>query len=43
MLLAPLPFEYITYLEPGDRRRRARSRPSGVRVRRIPAPNPDEV
>ncbi len=40
MLIAPIPFEYVTYLdhhiEPGDRKRRARSRPSGTRVRRSP-------
>jgi hypothetical protein len=40
MLLAPLPFEYVTYfdhhLEPGERKRRAQSRPTGVRVRRSP-------
>jgi hypothetical protein len=40
MLLAPIPFEYITYLdhnaEPGERKRRARSRPTGTRVRRVP-------
>lgn len=38
MLLAPLPFEYIAHLDnhldPGDRTRRARSRPTGDRVRR---------
>ena len=39
MLLAPLPFEYVTYFDhhdPGERKRRARSRPSGTRVRRKP-------
>jgi hypothetical protein len=41
MLLAPLPFEYVAYLdhhhiEPGERKRRARSRPTGTRVRRTP-------
>jgi hypothetical protein len=36
MLLAPLPFEYIEYLDPGDRRRRMRKRPTGTRVRRAP-------
>jgi hypothetical protein len=34
MLLAPLPFEYIQHLDPGDRQRRSRSRPTGDRVRR---------
>jgi hypothetical protein len=39
MLLAPLPFEYVAYLDhndPGERKRRARSRPTGTRVRRAP-------
>ena len=40
MLLAPLPFEYVSYLdhhnEPGERKRRAQSRPTGTRVRRTP-------
>jgi hypothetical protein len=36
MLLSPLPFEYITHLEPRDRRRRAQSRPTGARIRRQP-------
>ncbi len=40
MLLAPLPFEYVQYFdhhnEPGERKRRARSRPTGTRVRRTP-------
>lgn len=40
MLLAPLPFEYVAYLDPhnelGERKRRARSRPAGTRVRRSP-------
>lgn len=36
MLLAPLPFEYINHLDPGDRRRRTRARATGVRVRRAP-------
>jgi hypothetical protein len=44
MLLAPLPFEYVAYLdhhhvEPGARKRRARSRPDGARVRRMPGMN----
>jgi hypothetical protein len=37
MLLAPLPFEYIAYLEPDERGRRGRARPTGTRVRRLPA------
>jgi hypothetical protein len=37
MFLSPLPFEYITHLEPRDRRRRARSRPTEARIRRQPA------
>jgi hypothetical protein len=41
MLLAPLPFDYIEYRDhnqdPGERKRRARSRPTGARVRRKPA------
>jgi hypothetical protein len=40
MLLAPLPFDYIAHLdnhlEPGERKRRPRSRPNGTRVRRSP-------
>jgi hypothetical protein len=35
MLLAPLPFDYIQLLDTSDRRRRARSRPDGTRVRRV--------
>jgi hypothetical protein len=34
MLLSPLPFDYIQLIDAGDRRRRAQSRPTGVRVRR---------
>jgi hypothetical protein len=34
MLLAPLPFDYVQLLDTSDRRRRARSRPTGTRVRR---------
>ena len=37
MLVSPLPFEYMTYLEPRDRRRRAQSRPTGTRIRRQPS------
>jgi hypothetical protein len=40
MLIAPLPFEYISHLDhhldPTERKRRARSRPNGTRVRRAP-------
>jgi hypothetical protein len=35
MLLAPLPFDYIKQMDPGDRLRRTRSRPTGNRVRRL--------
>jgi hypothetical protein len=41
MLLAPLLVDYAInfhpHLDPGDRRRRNRSRPTGTRVRRLPA------
>jgi hypothetical protein len=37
MLLAPLPFDYVTLLDPGDRLRRTRALTSGSRVRRAPA------
>jgi hypothetical protein len=37
MLLAPLPFDYATHLDPGDRVRRTRKATYGSRVRRIPA------
>jgi hypothetical protein len=33
MLLAPLPFDYATYLDPGDRVRKTSKR-AGTRVRR---------
>jgi hypothetical protein len=36
MLLAPLPFDYATHLDPGDRVRKARKR-TGIRVRRTSA------
>ena len=36
MLLASLPFDYATLLDPGDRVRRTRSRTTGSRVRRTP-------
>ena len=34
MLLAPLPFDYATLLDPGDRVRKARKTTAGRRVRR---------
>lgn len=34
MLLAPLPFDYATLLDPGDRIRKTRKRETGSRVRR---------
>jgi hypothetical protein len=34
MLLAPLPFDYATLLDPGDRVRKARKPATGSRVRR---------
>jgi hypothetical protein len=37
MLLAPLPFDYTTHLDPGDRVRRTRKVTNGSRVRRTPA------
>jgi len=37
MLLAPIPFDYAVLLDPGDRIRRTRKRPTGTRVRRPPA------
>jgi hypothetical protein len=37
MLLCPLPFDYATLLDTGDRVRRTRKRPTGSRVRRTPA------
>jgi len=36
MLLATLPFDYIQHLDPGDRVRRTRTRPTGSRIRRTP-------
>ena len=35
MLLAPLPFDYVKKMDPGDRIRRTRKRPTGNRVRRL--------
>jgi len=34
MLLAPLPFDFATLLDPGDRVRRTRKATAGRRVRR---------
>ena len=34
MILAPLPFDYVQKVDPGDRLRRARKRPNEARVRR---------
>jgi hypothetical protein len=34
MLVTPLPFDYATLLDPGDRVRKARRRTMGRRVRR---------
>jgi hypothetical protein len=36
MLLAPLPFDYVKQMDPGDRVRRTRARPTGTRLRRLP-------
>jgi hypothetical protein len=41
MLIAPLPFDYATLLDRGDRVRRARKISTGSRVR-TPAPDPDK-
>ena len=45
MFLAPLPFEYVAHLDhhldPGTRKRRAQSRPTGARVRRTPGTSKD--
>jgi hypothetical protein len=38
MLIAPLPFDYVTLLDRGDRIRRTRKPPSGSR---LPTPSPD--
>lgn len=34
MLITPLPFDYVTFLDPGDRLRRTRMRTGSSRVRR---------
>jgi hypothetical protein len=36
MLLSPLPFDYATLLDPGDRVRKTRKITAGTRVRRTP-------
>jgi hypothetical protein len=36
MLLSPLPFDYATLLDPGDRVRKTRKVSAGSRVRRTP-------
>jgi hypothetical protein len=36
MLLTPLPFDYATFLDPGDRLRRTRASARGSRIRREP-------
>jgi hypothetical protein len=36
MLLSPLPFDYATLLDPGDRVRKTRKITAGSRVRRTP-------
>lgn len=36
MFLAPIPFDYATLLDPGDRIRRTKKRTTGRRVRRLP-------
>jgi hypothetical protein len=42
MFLAAIPFDYAKLLEPGDRVRRTRKHPTGVRVRRTTATPPDK-
>ena len=37
MFLAPLPYDYATFLDPGDRVRKTRKRTTGSRVRRTTA------
>lgn len=37
MFLAPLPYDYATFLDPGDRVRKAKRRTTGSRVRRTSA------
>jgi hypothetical protein len=35
MFLAPIPFDYATLLDPGDRVRKTKKRTTGRRVRRL--------
>ena len=37
MLLAPLPYDYVKTMDPGDRVRRTRKPTRGIRVRRLPS------
>ena len=47
MLVSPLPFDYVTHLDPHldtsvrQRQRRLRHRPTGTRVRRLPGNAPE--
>ena len=36
MFLAPIPFDYATLLDSGDRVRKAKMRTTGIRLRRTP-------
>jgi hypothetical protein len=36
MLLAPIPFDYVKKIDPGDRIRRTRNASTDNRVRRLP-------
>jgi hypothetical protein len=36
MLLAPLPFDYVKKIDPGDRLRRSQKRSTETRLRRLP-------
>lgn len=36
MFLAPIPFDYATLLDPGDRVRKTKKRTTGRRIRRLP-------
>ena len=37
MFLAPIPFDYATLLDSGDRIRKAKRRTTGIRLRRTPS------
>ena len=37
MFLAPIPFDYATLLDSGDRIRKAKKRSTGTRLRRTPS------